>query len=80
MVTSQILSPKVGKIAAYGYIHADQRFLKHVAKVATREAAERALYVSARVLMKGVPVIGWASLAYDAYTVGKIVHEEYLTE
>lgn len=80
MVTSQILSPKVGKVAAYGYIHADQRFLKHVAKKATREVAERAIYTGARVLMKGIPVVGWVSLAYDAYTVGKIVHEEYLTK
>lgn len=80
MVTSQILSPKVGRALAHGYIHADQRFLKHVAKVATREAAERAIYVGARVLMKGIPVVGWVSLGYDAYTVGKIVREEYLTK
>lgn len=80
MVTAQILSPKIGKAMAYGYIHVDQRYLQYVAKRATRETAEKAVYMGARVLMKGVPVIGWASLAYDAYTVGKIVREEYFTE
>lgn len=73
-------NPKTEQAIAYGLHKIDHRVLKHVMSVGAREAAEKAAYVALRVGFKAVPVIGWASLAYDAYQVGSLVHDEYLDE
>lgn len=75
-----MVMPKGQQVIAYGYHKLDTRVLKHVASIGAREAAEKVAYVALRVGFKAVPVIGWASLAYDAYQLGKVVHDEYLDE
>lgn len=74
------LTPKLGRVAAYGYIKADERFIRKFASVATRETAEKALYLGARSAGRLAPGLGLAMLGYDLFKLGKVVHEEYLTE
>lgn len=80
VATRLMVMPKGQQVIAYGYHKLDTRVLKHVASIGAREAAEKVAYVALRVGFKAVPVIGWASLAYDAYQLGKVVHDEYLDE
>ena len=74
-ITAAALHPKTRRAVAYQVMQLDQKLLSKVASKGAREAAERGLLVIARVGLKAVPIIGWISLAYDVYTVGKIVHE-----
>lgn len=80
VVASVMVSRRAQRAMAYGYHHMDQRVIKRIASVGAREVAEKALIVGARVAFKAVPIIGWASLAYDAYQLGTWVHEEYLED
>ena len=77
MVASVMVSRRAQRAMAYGYHHIDQRVIKQIASKGAREVAEKALIVGARVAFKAVPVIGWATLAYDAYQLGTYLHEEY---
>lgn len=74
-ITAAALHPKTRRYVAYQLVQIDQKLLAKVASRGAREGLERGLYVAARVGLKAVPIIGWASLAYDAYTVGKIIHD-----
>jgi hypothetical protein len=74
-ITAAALHPKTKRFVAYQVMQIDQKLLAKVASKGAREGLERGLFVAARVGLKAVPIIGWASLAYDVYTVGKIVHD-----
>lgn len=74
-ITAAALHPKTKRFVAYQVMQIDQKLLAKVASRGAREGLERGLFVAARVGLKAVPIIGWASLAYDVYTVGKIVHD-----
>jgi hypothetical protein len=74
-ITAAALHPKTKRFVAYQVMQIDQKLLAKVASRGAREGLERGLFVAARVGLKAVPIIGWASLAYDAYTVGKIVYD-----
>lgn len=77
MVASMMVSRRAQRAMAYGYHRMDQRVIKRIASKGAREVAEKALIVGARVAFKAVPIIGWASLAYDTYQLATWVHEEY---
>jgi hypothetical protein len=74
-ITAAALHPKTKRFVAYQVMQIDQKLLAKVASKGAREGLERGLFVAARVGLKAVPIIGWASLAYDAYTVGKIIYD-----
>lgn len=74
-ITAAALHPKTRRFVAYQVMQVDQKLLAKVASKGAREGLERGLYVAARVGLKAVPIIGWVSLAYDAYTVGKIIYD-----
>lgn len=74
-ITAAALHPKTRRFVAYQVMQVDQKLLAKVASKGAREGLERGLFVAARVGLKAVPVIGWVSLAYDAYTVGKIIYD-----
>ena len=76
VVASVMVSRRAQRAMAYGYHHLDQRVIKQIAFKGAREVAEKALIVGARVAFKAVPVIGWATLAYDTYQLGTYMHEE----
>lgn len=80
MAMRVIAQPQTERMIAYGLHKMDHKVLKHVMSIGAREAAEKAAYVALRVGFKAIPVIGWASLAYDAYQIGSLVHDEYLDE
>lgn len=74
-ITAAALHPKTKRFVAYQVMQIDQKLLAKVASKGAREGLEKGLFVAARVGLKAVPVIGWVSLAYDAYTVGKIIYD-----
>ena len=71
-VSAAALHPKTKRFVAYQVMQIDQKLLAKVASKGAREGLERGLFVAARVGLKAVPVIGWISLAYFAYSIGII--------
>ena len=73
-----LLSRRARTITAYGVMQLDEKVLRRVG-VKPTGATARVLYgggrIAARVGTKFVPIVGWASLAYDTYQFGRWVHE-----
>jgi hypothetical protein len=73
-----LLSRQARTTVAYGMMRFDEKVLRRVG-VKPTGATVRVLYgagrIGARVGTKFVPIVGWASAAYDTYQFGRWVHE-----
>lgn len=77
IVTQLVVNRHTERLVAYGIVRLDDRVMRHIASVGVRELGGKLAYVGLRVGFKAVPIIGWASLAYDVYQLATIVEEEF---
>lgn len=73
-----LLSRQARTTVAYGVMKFDQHVLRRVGVRETGRTARVLVFggrTAARVGTKFVPIVGWASAAYDTYQFGRWVHE-----
>jgi hypothetical protein len=73
-----LLSRRARSTVAYGAMKFDQHVLRRVGVRETGRTTRALVFggrAAARVGTKFVPIVGWASAAYDTYQFGRWVHE-----
>lgn len=74
---SMLATRQTERLLAYGAVRLDDRVMRHIASKGLREVGGKLVFVGLRVGFKAVPIIGWASLAYDLYQLGTVLEEEF---
>lgn len=77
IVVSALANPSTERLLAYGIVRVDDRVMRHIASIGVRELGGKIAYVGLRVGFKAVPILGWASLAYDLYQLATVLEEEF---
>jgi hypothetical protein len=77
VVMSMVATRQTERLLAYGAVRLDDRVMRHIASKGLREVGGKLVFVGLRVGFKAVPIIGWASLAYDLYQLGTVLEQEF---